>query len=185
MPFSKQEDMEQKRSTNLCSIYILPLIDLNKYSFGDVTNFVNSYLNEDDLLVVVKVQKPVKNMLTHGLFRFSYDQDGHVYYVFELPTKYSEIAKKFREGKYSLFSEEAKNQIKKRSGLSYRVPTSAGGVKSAKELLALDKDKKLREKWEAELDVKLSQDAELMDIPGEDNFIQLSMLKSTDLELAQ
>lgn len=177
--------MDQERSTNLCSTYILPLLNLNKYSFGEQTNFVNSYVNDDDALIIVQVTKPVTNVTGHPLFRFNFDKAGHTYYVFELPGKHRETVRKFREGKYSQFPEDAKNQIKKKSGLSYRIPTSTGKLKSAKELLALDKDRNLKEKMEQDLAVKIDDDAELMDIPGGDNFYQLNMAKSTDLVIAQ
>lgn len=177
--------MDQKRSTNLCSTYILPLLDLNRYSFGDATNFVNSYVGNNDEFVIVRLVNPYRPALTHRSYRFCFSKEGHTYYVFEIDPKHKETVRYFREGKYSRFPEEAKSQIKRKSGLSYRIPTGTGGVKSAKELLALDKDKKLKEKLEQDLAVKLPADAELVSIPDEENFYELVVAKPSELVITQ
>lgn len=177
--------MEIKRSTNLCSAYLLPLLDLNKFSFGEPSNFINSYLNEDDSLLVVQVVNSWPSVTNHTNFRFDFTRDNNTFYVFELPEKYQGVVKTFREGKYSRFPDDVKALIKKKSGLSWRVPVSGGGVKTAKELLALDKDKELKEHLERSLAVKLPNDAELISIPSEDNFFKLNLMKSSDLTIIQ
>lgn len=185
--------MSEKRSVNLCSTYILPLLGLNKWSFGLPERFVNSYVNEDDSHIVVECTHPYSATITqHANFKFSFERDNNHFAVFEAPVGYKEDIQKFRDGKYSLFSDKAKDLIRKRSGLSYKVPIPGkGGFKSALELLALDKDKELKKYWEKMLStwedhpgsgsvVKLDDDAELASIPGQDNFFELKL--STQLE---
>lgn len=182
--------MESKRSTNLCSSYILPLLDLNKESFGGSDNFINSYVNDDDSIVIVQLSRPYAGITTNKFYKFDFTRDNSIYYVFDVPGKFLPTVRKFREGKYSQFQEEAKNVIKKRSGLSWRVTNSKGGVTTARELLALDRDKSLREYLEKNLSgpgspVIISPEAELMDIPNEGNFYKLNLVKSSDLEIIQ
>lgn len=169
--------MYNKRSVNLCSTYILPLIGLNPRSFGE-SNFINSYVNETDTHLIVELNVLTSIIKHHPDFNFEFSDDGHNYAVFELPSKYKGTIRLFREGRYSEFPEEVKAIIRKKSGLRYRVIQSDGTMKSARELLALDKDKELRKAMEKELEVRIAADAELASIPGEDNFFNLNLTKS-------
>lgn len=103
------------------------------------------------------------------------EKDAIFVAVFDIPVYNKEDVKKFREGKYSQFSDSAKATIRKKSGLTYKVPVAGGGYRSALELLALDKDKELKSYWEKLLQVKLAADAELASIPGDDNFYNLNL----------
>lgn len=175
--------MSEKRSVNLCSNYILPLLGLNKWSFGSPDRFVSSYISEDDTYIVVECTRPYSTIITnHANHKLNFEKDGSYFAVFDVPQYYRDDIKRFREGKYSKFSESAKNLIRKKSGLSYKVPAINGGFKTALELLALDKHEELRKHWEQELQVKIDKDAELMSIPGEDNFYNLKL--SNKLESA-
>lgn len=168
--------MEDKRSVNLCSTYMLPLLGLNKWSFGSPEKFVNSYINEDNKYIVVECTHPFSAIITnHANFKFSMETANSYLAVFEIPVYYREDVEKFRQGKYSQFTDSAKNLIRKKSGLTYKVPVPGGGYRSALELLALDKDKQLKKYWEDTLSVKLSDDAELASIPGDDNFYELNL----------
>lgn len=168
--------MEKKRSVNLCSIYVLPLLGLNQWSFGSVDKYVNSYVAEDDEHIVVECKHPYSVIITNNAnYKLSFEKDGNYFAVFNVPTFYRDDVKRFREGKYSKFTESAKNTIRKKSGLTYRSPVVGGKFNTASELLALDKDKVLKEYWEKELAVKISDEAELMSIPGEDNFYDLRL----------
>ncbi len=182
--------MSEKRSVNLCSIYVLPLLGLNRWSFGMPEKFVNSYLSEDNEHVVVECKNPHPAVITqHANFKFNFEKDGSHFAVFEAPIGYKDDLMKFRQGKYSKFSENAKNQIRKKSGLTYKVPIpNKGGYKSALELLALDKDKELKKYWETILSnpsspVVLDDDAELASIPGEDNFYELKLSNQLEVRL--
>lgn len=168
---------KEKRSFNLCTTYILPLIGLNKFSFGNNNDsYINSYLSEDDSHVIVELQGYVSNLIAnHANYRFAYPKEGHNFVVFELPSSFKKDVQRFREGKYSEFSEDAKKLIRKKSGLKYKVPVVGGKVETDIALLALDKDQELREYLEKKLGVKLAESAELASIPGEENFLELGL----------
>lgn len=166
----------EKKSVNLCSVYMLPLIGLNQWSFGNnVSNFVNSYVSEDNAHLVVELKGTVTSIITgHQNYKFAYSKDKNSFAVFEVPAAYKSDVAKFREGKYSTFSDQAKKLIKKNSGLKYKKATPQG-LESAVELLALDKEKDLKVYLEEKLGVRLSDEAELASIPGEENFIKLNL----------
>jgi len=172
--------MQEKRSINLCSNYILPLIGLNSSNFG-IGNFVNSYVNNDDKHLVVELNQSASSVVKAlPTFRFNFEKDNHHFLVFEIPNLFKPVLRLFREGKYSKFPEDAKEVIRKKSGLRYKHPTGDGkSVTSARELMALNKDIGLRKKLEAELDTRLPADAELASIPGPENFYELIL--STEL----
>lgn len=167
----------EKRSYNLCSTYILPLLGLNKFSFGTTSDpFINSYLSEDEKHVVVETTRTVSALITNNpAFRFKFSEGNQYFSVFEVPSFYLEDVSKFKEGKYSQFSNSTKEQIRKKSGLNYKIAQPGGKFRSAPELLVLDKDKALREKLEEDLAVKISEDAELASIPGPENFYDLKL----------
>lgn len=171
----------EKRSYNLCSTYMLPLLGLNKYNFGE-RYFINSYVNEDNKHLVVELSKPpMLEIINQSTFKFQFTKNGNTFCVFEIPTLYKEDVVKFREGKYSLMSESAKNAIRKRSGLIYRQPIPGKKTTNTDvQLMVLDKDEVLRNYLERELDVKIGKDVELGSIPGDDNFYALNL--STKLE---
>lgn len=166
--------MSDKRSSNLCSTYMLPLIDLKKDNFG-VSNFVNCYVDEADQYIVVELQQTLTAIKVHKCFKFSFVKDSLTYCVFEVPLKHRKAVELFREGKYSMFPTESKDAIIKYSGLKYKVPTASGKLSTSRELLALGKDAKLREVLEEELGVKLDPGVELASIPGEECYYKLEL----------
>lgn len=166
--------METKRSDNLCNFYVLPLLGLNKTSFGGSKNFINSYLSKDTQFAVVMLKEAIPSFEEHPQYAVDYkDDQGNTILVFSIPIEFKPTMVKFVEGKYSQFSDRAKQLIKQKSGLNYKAPVGGGKVSTARELLALDKDPDLKKVWEQELGVKLAVDAELMDIPNDRNFYDL------------
>lgn len=107
----------------------------------------------------------------HANYRFDFEHEGEILVVFEIPEKYYATVAKFMDGKYSKFSDDVKTIIKNRAGLRWNVPLEGGKTVCAKELLALDKDKALRDKLEEQLQVRIPNDAELMSVPNEDQVI--------------
>lgn len=154
---------------------MLPLLNLNRFSFGSRDNFVDSYISNDDHHIVVKVNSFQQKFTSHQNYRFDFSKDSHIWIVYEIPGQYLDAVKKFREGKFSQFSNEVKSIIKSRSGLKWRVPRTPRTVISAIELLALDRDRDLKDKIERSLEVKLPDDAELMSIPEESNYIDIEL----------
>lgn len=177
---------DNKKSHNLCSTYMLPLIGLNKYNFGE-RFFINSYVSEDNKHLIVELSNSLTiEIINQPTYKFQFSKDDHTFAVFEIPTLYSEDIQKFRDGKYSLFSEKAKTRIKNGSGLIHKqaIPGKKT-TRTAVELLVLDKDEELREHLERKLSnpgspVRIDKNAELGSIPGGDNFYELNL--STKLE---
>jgi hypothetical protein len=170
--------MNAERSDNLCNFYILPLLGVNKSSFGGSGNFINSYLTTELTHVIVELRNPYGAYNTHKEYVTDYYSDqGILTVVFNLPVQFRATAAKFKEGRYSQFSSEAKQLIKSKSGLNYKIPDGYGKLRSAKKLLALDKDKDLRKAMEEELAVKISPTAELMDIPDDTEFKELELMR--------
>lgn len=177
--------MSENRKVNLCSTYILPLLGLNRQSFGEL-NFVNSYLNEDGSHVVVELKLITQFVRQHNRFRFDFKSGEHNYAVLEMLSEYLETVQLFIQGKYSQFPIQAKNLIKTKSGLRNGIPNPKGGYTSARDLLVLDKHPELRRALEEELSnpgspVKIDFNAELQDIPGDDNFFRLGLAHSMEL----
>lgn len=166
--------MQTKRSINLCSIYILPLIGVNSTSFG-VGNFITSCISTDSEYLVVALKQLNTIATQNPFYKFNFEKDGTIYAVFKLPPELKKTVELFREGKYSKFPDAVKNQIRKKSGLRYKVAQPDGSFRSARELLALDRDKELKKAIEKELEVKLSDDAELISVPMEHDFFELNL----------
>lgn len=176
--------MYNKGSVNLCSTYMLPLIGLNHKSFGE-NNFIGSYISETDAHLVIELKMIPPLVTNNPKFVFKFKSGDNFYAVFEVPPQFKETVKLFREGKYSKFSDEAKTMIRKKSGLRYRAIQPNGIMKTARELLALDRDSGLRKALEEELDEQIEKDAELASIPGEENFFKLNMSRSIPLSVIE
>lgn len=170
--FSKGRIM-QERSVNLCAYYLLPLIGLNRLMFGRPDNFINCYISDDDKYLVVEMKEFLLSLEKHPDYRFDIDIGGTTIAAFEVSSKLLPIVEQFRAGKFSHFPPDVKDIIRKKSGLRWRIPIAGGGVISAKELLALDRDDALRKSIEEQLAVKLEAEAELMSIPDESNYYKL------------
>lgn len=176
--------MDTKRSDNLCNFYILPLIGLNKLSFGGVNNFINSYVSNDDKHIVVEMKEAKTNFQTHKNYVTDFVTDK-VAVVFNIPQEFADTISKFRQGKYSHFTAQVKKIIKDRSGLKWKVvvagPSREDGKKNtltARELLIFGDEEDhqaLRETLEDELGVRLPKDAELISVPDDNNFYNLAI----------
>lgn len=161
---------------NLCTTYILPLVGLNKWCFGSTTDkFINAYISEDNNYVVVELTDKVAVPIKAVGHEFTFTENDKYYMVFKLQSRFVRDIELFREGKYSEFSSDCKEVIRRKSGLKWGAIHSSGRPEWAIELLKLDKDKDAREAMEAELDVKIDPKAELISIPGEDNFFNLNL----------
>lgn len=168
--------METKRSDNLCNFYILPLIGLNKTSFGGIDNFVNSYISTDHNNIIVELKEAKSSFEEHPNFVADYRTEKETtMIIFSVPVEFKATIIKFKEGKYSQFPSQVKQLIKQKSGLNNRVPVGGGTVRTARELLALDRHEDLRRTLEFELAIKIDKEAELWDIPKGENFMNLTV----------
>lgn len=169
----KDDFISVLKEDNLCTYYLLPLIGLNKFSFGS-SNFINSYVVRGGEFVVVRVcdVNLCPTMLNHPRLAKHVHLREHDDLLFWIPGWYEDF-QKFEQGKYSEFSEAAKELIILNSGLMYKYPLENGGTRTDARLMALTRNPALLDYWSRELDIhSLSSMDELMIKPGEDCFIE-------------
>jgi hypothetical protein len=157
---------------NTSVYFVLPLLSLNKFSFGE-NNFCNSFLSfNGKIMPVVFEKEKAGRYWEHPYYRTDFDIEldenikGTVI-VYDPPSQFSDDISKFLDGQYSRFSLEAKEMIYKHSGLPYRVanPAEPGRVTTHKLLLVLERNEYLRKWLETELSIKVGADQELLERP--------------------
>lgn len=149
------------KEKNLCSWYILPLIDLNPFMFRkfnnskEQLNFINAYMvrGENQIAVTVKDNTYSSHIYRHSCFNVMYTEYGIDYQLFNIPRRWHSDVRKFIQGRYTKFSEEAKQKIKELSGLNYNIPDSVGMPRTDAILCALDRNQALVNKWMEVLNV--------------------------------
>lgn len=167
--------IEELKSENLCTHFVLPLLRLNKFSFI-TSNFVDSYLTREGDKIVVQVIEPQllsSSITQHRNFRYSaVSTDGMKYYlVFQLPRRWKRDIQLFMEGKFSKMSVSCKEMITCFSGLLYREKQDDKVLTDGK-ILALERHPLLKYLWETELNIELADDAELLGIPPDRSYIE-------------
>lgn len=158
---------------SIFNYFILPLIGLNKESFG--VNFKKTLLNKLSTMVYVKVNEFIINFNNNPNFLYTTKD----YYVFTIPVSYIEEAKKISSGKYSKLKETTKDLIRNKSGLANNTLID-GQYVTSKALLALSKHPALIEHYATDLGLTPNQTSkliikpstELLDRPFEDDFIE-------------
>lgn len=168
--------IEELRQENLCTHFILPLIGLNKFSFH--SNFVNCYLTTTrEIAVQVIEKKDVRSKCMINKDFKGIRTDGTYYYlIYSIPSIWLPDLRLFKVGKYSEMSELAKDTIRVQSGLIHNALTQTGNVETDVRLLALDKHPVLRNMWEHVIDPAEPIQGELLSIPSEKSYIELSTL---------
>lgn len=172
----------QSTSDLLSNTYILPLLGLSRANYGQIGNFVSCRVTTDNKIVVEVLDRTLCAWNTLGgeqghvayLTDFTHPDTGTTFILYRADVWYADI-QKFKEGKYSEFSAEAKYRIKKFSSVwnAYGQCVKIADVPNAVHILALSKDPKLRSHLERELDCRVSPEAELLDVPSENNFITI------------
>jgi hypothetical protein len=133
---------------NLSTFFVLPLLKLNKFRFGE-SNFVDTYLSTDSKFIVVKVLEKLflaQSLTMHPNFVELRDCTEHSLLIYAIPKEFEDDVELFRQGAYSLFSKEAKYKIRRYSGLISKQIID-GIPHTDPRLLALDKDKALKDFW--------------------------------------
>lgn len=156
--------------------YVLPLIYLNKFSFGPPDNFIDAYTSGDATFVVAKVKSAETVGTTVWLNEFYLgEEDNHLY--FRIPPIHRLAVMKFMEGKYSEMGEIAHNNIRGYSSLDFKkktvdMQTGKAEIHTDARLLALVKHEDLRTRLEWLLSyppiksvVVIDEDSELMSPP--------------------
>lgn len=159
---------------NLSTYFLLPLLELNKFSFGE-SNFIDTYVNSDGTVLTVEVvdRRLCPSFQTHPEYLKEEQGTQGDYIWFQIPEKWHKDFLRFKSGSYSKLSNDAKKMIITYSGLSYKVPGDDNKPITDARLLALEKSQVLREKWFHELGyhtTELPEDLELLPIPPERAF---------------
>lgn len=152
---------EQKQ--NLVTYFIMPMLQLNKSSFG-ADNFINSYLDKDGYLIVnTKDEIQVNNTIyNHENYITDYTKDDKsVMYVFSIPKDYIPDMELFIEGKYSIISAKAKIEIA-------RTQSSDSFI-----VKMLNPQLEDREKIAHDLHVSVNMIKEIKSAPSENNYIKI------------
>jgi len=168
---------------NKSKTYLLPLLsELVGFEKRYHKNIKNTYINFDQphlkncigILQEFSFKVPEFTSYEHRfinneLFVELHDlDDNKVLYIFKFPEEYLHEYNCFKKGKYSKYGIDAKTLILEYFGHVYENNINAVPfLMKIKQILF--KDKKLKRKIEKQLDVVLSDDAELSDVPNLDN----------------
>lgn len=158
---------QQEKSTvilNSATYFMLPMLQLNKSSFG-VGNFINSYLDKSGyLLVDLKAMTPVgTSTIHHPQYITDFDIEAGVRVVYVIPQEFIQDLDRFIDGKYSQFSPALKVSISKYSNLD------ANNI----HIKCLNPQKEDKQKIADELGVRVDIVKELKSAPAECNFVKI------------
>jgi hypothetical protein len=171
----------KERVPNMAAYLLLPLVELSKSSFGDMeefaktgvltndSNFVDCFLTNDNTIMVI-VQSmdrvPAEILMDDFYFTDFTTTTNQTAIVFRTSPKFVQDLEKFRQGKYSKFSQIAKDQIAIFNGYD----------DNHYYMKVLNRDKGLREQLEKKYEIELSDEDEVKSIPSESNFIDLNIV---------
>ena len=116
--------------------YLLPLVGVNKESFGD--NFIRTLITKDGKYAYILVNHKTAAFTSCDNFIGLHSIGDLNYVIFQVPDKYLIDTQLLVESKYSKMSGAAKDLIRNHSGLYYNFQCKDGYITS-KAILALDK----------------------------------------------
>lgn len=168
---------------NKANKFILPSLGQNSAYFSCNTYMINSYITGDHKYLMVRYRFSISNDYTklekelskHNLYQGFYDVDNFsVVFKFGIPKEFHKDIETFLEGRYSLMSDRLKNKIK----IFY-------SSNSKPELLSniihvLERNEKLRKRYENKLGIKISEKSELESKPNKDQEIWTMELKKQE-----
>lgn len=157
----------------LVTYYLLPIVDVNKLTFG--SKFVNSFVSKDGTKIYVELKG---NLRSPGLYRnkLSFSTEvvikGTLFIIFKVSEEFIIDVVKFLRGNYSEMQRNTKKLIYASSSLPYN--KTMGSFKNTHPILqALDKTKTLRSYLIDELGVvTLPDSVELITKPEDHWFIE-------------
>ncbi len=159
---------------NMATYYLLPLIGLNKSSFGCDTNFINCFVDNEGTKLYVSVQTSRFGPLNHpGILEIK-DEHPNALFVFYFPAKWKAHFELFKSGQYSKFCMNARRIINLGSDLAYNQSSKYGSVNTDLRLIAMDRDcagwEIMRKRFSDYLDVEIAASAELLSAPDPSSF---------------
>jgi hypothetical protein len=163
--------IEEMNQVSLAAIYLLPLLDMNMVTFGS-NNFVDCFVTPDGNFILVQVQdlEEIEDPYHNKHYVTNTElATGEKFIIFSLTAKWRHTFEKFREGKYSEFTERAKTTIIKNTDLLWKVPGQNEKVITDARLMVLYKSGELKGLIEDQLDISLG-DSELLNPPRDSVF---------------
>jgi hypothetical protein len=156
----------------LVTYYMLPLVGVNKLTFG--RSFNTSFIDQYGTKLYVELSKNMHSPVykTNANYVTEIMHKAIKFIVFAVPEEFETDAQLFTMGAYSQMSHAAKKRIYLTSSLPYNA--TMGDFKVSHPILqALDKTKRLRGFLEDELGVKsLENSNELIDKPHAEWYIE-------------
>jgi hypothetical protein len=104
---------------NLVTYYLLPLVGVNKKTFG--LKYDNSYINKEGTIVFIKLKSNLATPLYRKFANYTSEViiNNSLYIQFTVPEEFRKDVQFFIKGQYSRISREAKKIIYKMSTLPY------------------------------------------------------------------
>ena len=158
------EQAGEKLAKNSVMYFMLPMLQLNRASFG-VGNFINSYIDRSGYLVVdlVAVPPTASSIYDHEMYVTDFNISTGLRVVYAVPDEFKSDIRLFEAGKYSQFSAALKVAISKFANLK----TEDIHVR------CLNPQKEDRQKIADDLGVRVDLVRELKSAPSESNFISI------------
>lgn len=158
------EEKNEKIIRNSVMYFMLPMLQLNKSSFG-LSNFINSYIDKAGYLAVDLQTAPsnVASVYEHEYYVTDYNTENGLRVIYSIPDQFKSDVRLFEEGKYSQFSPELKVLISKYSQLN----------SNDIHMKCLNPQKEDRQKLADDLGVRVELVRELKSAPAESNYIKI------------
>lgn len=163
---SKRVELTGYKKPNLCCTFVLPMCEINYRSFP--SNFINSYLNYEDQILVVFENQPnnrpfnlfMEYIQSNKNFKESIEEADEIILVFNIPERNKENYNLFLDGKYSKFTKEYKALL-----CSYYGMQSEKNTYKVTEYNTINPEKFKRQQIADRLGVNISEIEEVMDKP--------------------
>lgn len=165
------------KDDSIINYYVLPLVELQKQSFGD--NFHYARINKEGTMVYIKVHQDIYPDSIHNN---KLKIEDLLFLYFDIPGKFHDDMRHIIAGAYSKISDEAKQAIIANSGLLFRHRVGEDYFTS-KLLFALERSTALKDyyydvlksPWDSKSNIELKyilEDVELMEKVNEEDFIE-------------
>jgi hypothetical protein len=170
--------MKDIHKHNLCAVYLLPLLEIGMFNFGE-SNFVNCYVSLEDpervfLLVEVVAFDETEDPYHNTHYTMCKVHNHRKFIVFTLPEKWKHTVQMFQQGRYSSFTKAAKAMIIQYSGLNWKQKTDKDNITlSDARLLAMYKGAALRDLLSEQLGADIPEDGELISPPKLTEFMEV------------
>lgn len=160
--------------SNLCTYYLLPLVRLNRFSFGK-DNFVQCYVSRDGSKLFVELKDIPEFIYKRKDYLGTSLTPTGVCAVIALPEDWYNDFVLFKAGKYSKFSPEFQVCVAAYCGLPVNKLNKDGILFTDARIVAMDnvpmERAKLRRILSRELEVEIPEDQELISVPNDSEYM--------------